>query len=106
MMTSYKLCNDAMLQKMHSRHIMRTENGHHTTFSASVLEWEKFNGASFVGVQITITQLCKCKHECKWLESKDQAMSRLFLTLAQARFLNWALKCKFILTVEIYRLLI
>lgn len=64
-------------------------------------------GASFVGVQVyKIAQLCKCKHECKWLESKDQAMSRLFLTLAQARFLNWALKCKFILTVEIYRLLI
>ena len=61
MMTSYKLCNDAMLQKMHSRHIMRTENGHHTElFSASVLEWEKFNGASFVGVQVYNSQLHNC----------------------------------------------
>ena len=57
-------------------------------------------------VQFTIAQLCKCKHECKWLECKDQAMSRLFLTLAQARFLNWALKHKLILTEETYRLVI
>ena len=59
MMTSFELCNDAMLQKMHSRHIMRTENGHHTELFLHLF----WNGRNSM-VQVLLVCKCTKLHNC------------------------------------------
>ena len=62
--------------------MLRTGKNHHTKWSSQVLfrVHGEFSGASFVAVQRGTRN------------PRYHAMSRLFLTLAQARFLNWVLQ--------------
>ena len=76
-----KLWNEAMFQKC-TLVMLRTGKNHHTKWSSQVLfrVHGEFSGASFVAVQRGTRN------------PGYHAMSRLFLTLAQARFLNWVLQ--------------
>merc|ERR1719264_589956 len=86
MMQCYKKCTQ-------SRHNEIWKGpSHWLVFSASFLEWGKFSSASFGGV-VWVKLL-------PMLPMMDHAMSRLFLTLAHARFLNRALSSLHILAAS------
>ena len=76
-----KLWNEAMFQKC-TLVMLRTGKSHHTKWPSQVLfrVHGEYSGASFVAVQLGTRN------------PRYYAMSRLFLTLAQARFLNWVLQ--------------